>query len=89
MTQHQHDNHHETVSILSFDEKIIKLLEHWIKHNNDHAKTYMDWAKKLKDNDMNKIGSLLEDAIHMTAQINQKFEEALKFIGNKKNRHHH
>jgi hypothetical protein len=80
MTQHQHDNHHETESILSFDEKMIKLLEHWIKHNDDHSKTYRDWEKKSKDNDMAQIGSLLEDAIDMTAMITKKFEEALKLI---------
>ncbi len=80
MTGHKHNNHLETESILSFDEKMIKLLEHWIKHNDSHAKTYIDWAKKLKDNDMENIGSLLEDAIDMTALINKKFKEALKLI---------
>ncbi len=59
---------------------MIKLLEHWIKHNDDHAKTYRDWAKKSKDNNMAQIGSLLEDAIDMTAMITKKFEEALKLI---------
>ncbi len=79
---HEHDHHHdhEIESNLSFDEKMIKLLEHWIKHNDDHAETYRDWAKKAKEKNMNEAGSLLEDAAEMTLEISKKFEEAADII---------
>ena len=35
--EHAHDHAHQTHDTLSFEEKMIKLLEHWIKHNDDHA----------------------------------------------------
>lgn len=79
---HEHDHHHdhEIESNLSFDEKMIKLLEHWIKHNDDHAETYRDWAKKAKEKNMNEAGSLLEDAAEMTLEISKRFEEAADII---------
>lgn len=79
---HNHDHHHEVHSNLSFKEKLIKLLEHWIKHNEDHAGTYTDWANKAKVNDMNQASVFLEDATEMTLQINKKFLEALILIKN-------
>ena len=78
MTHHHH--HHEIQSTLSFDEKMIKLLEHWIKHNDDHAATYRDWAQKAKKKYMREASSLLEDAAEMTLKISKKFEEAATFI---------
>jgi hypothetical protein len=83
MTHHHHHHHdHDPKSegTLSFDEKMIKLLEHWIKHNDDHAETYRDWAKKAKEKNMDKAGSLLEDAAEMTLMISKKFEEAVRIM---------
>ena len=80
---HNHNHHHETQSILSFDEKLIKLLEHWIKHNEDHAKTYQEWAARAKEKNLAHAGSLLEDSAEKTMLINKKFEEAAKLIRGK------
>ena len=76
--RHDHDHHHDhDIQItLSFGEKMIKLLEHWIKHNDDHAGTYRDWGQKAKDNGMPETASLLEDAAEMTDKISKKFEAA-------------
>jgi len=78
---HHHSHDHEIQSTLTFDEKMIKLLEHWIKHNDDHAETYRDWAQKAKEKNMPKTGLLLEDAAEMTLMISKKFEEAAALIG--------
>jgi hypothetical protein len=77
---HHHQHDHEIQSTLSFDEKMIKLLEHWIKHNGDHAETYRDWAQKAKEKNMRKASLLLEDAAEMTLMISKKFEEAAALI---------
>ncbi len=77
---HEHHHSHETTDILSFDEKMVKLLEHWIKHNEDHAVSYRDWAEKAKENNMSDTVSLLEDAADMTIEMNKKFEKALASI---------
>lgn len=80
---HNHNHHYEIQNILSFDEKLIKLLEHWLKHNESHAVTYRDWAEKAKEKNMVAAGSLLEDAAEMAMLINRKFEEAVKLISGK------
>jgi hypothetical protein len=67
---------------LTFDEKLVKLLEHWIKHNDDHAENYKDWAKKTKEKGMNDVGLQLEDAVDMTELISNKFKKALELIKN-------
>jgi len=79
---HEHEHHHEreTTSPLSFSGRMIKRLENWIKHNNDHAKTYREWAENAKENDMDNVGVLLDDVVKRTKLITEKFEEALKIV---------
>ena len=80
---HGHDHHHETKSTLSLDEKLIKLLENWIRHNESHAETYRDWAKKAKADDMAKVSALIKEAADMTGSINRKFKEAARLVQSK------
>jgi hypothetical protein len=77
---HDHEHHHEVKSDLTFKEKMIKLLDHWMKHNQDHAATYKDWAEKAKTNDLPEISLLLEEVHDMTLKINDKFKEAANII---------
>ena len=77
---HHHDHDHDTESTLSFDEKMIKRLEHWLTHNDSHAETYRDWARQAKANDMDNVGLLLEQVAEMTALISVKFSEALEAL---------
>ena len=74
------DHIHEIHNSLTFNEKMVKLLEHWIKHNDDHAENYKNWAVKTKEKGMNDVGLLLRDAVDMTELINNKFKKALELI---------
>ena len=65
---------------LSFEEKMIKLLEHWIRHNDDHADSYRDWAEKARAHGMSDAGEHLAEVAEMTGRITGKFEEILKTI---------
>jgi hypothetical protein len=76
MNHHHHD--HEIKSELTFDEKLEKLLGHWIKHNEDHAETYREWMAKAENNGLEKTGKILLEAAELTLQINSKLKEALK-----------
>ncbi|MFO7665844.1 MAG: hypothetical protein R6V76_04440 [Desulfobacterales bacterium] len=77
---HHHEEHHETESAITFDKKMVKLLEHWIKHNSDHVETYREWAKKAKENDMEKVFVLLNEAAERSSGMNTIFKEALSLI---------
>ena len=76
---HQHPSgHHDHPSPeLSFDEKLIKLLEHWIRHNQEHAKTYGDWAEKAAADSKREVSILLDEAVSLSMDLNRKFEKAL------------
>ena len=78
-----HEHNHEIHNSLTFDEKLVKLLEHWIKHNNDHAENYRNWAEKTKEKGMVDVDLLLHDAVDMTELISNKFKEALELIQNR------
>jgi hypothetical protein len=70
---HDHDSHDE----IPFDEKLEKIIRHWIKHNEDHALNYRNWAEKAKANGNEKTAGFLEEAAEMSQAINEKFEAAL------------
>ena len=78
-----HHHHHEDIHIegqgkLSEREKLGKLLEYWIKHNEEHAKTYLDWSKKADSNSLEDVVGLLKEASEITMSINELFEKAIK-----------
>ena len=78
---HHHHHEQESHGELSFDEKIVKILSHWIKHNEDHASNYRNWAEKAKANGKAEAGVLLEEAADMSLAINDLFEKALAELG--------
>lgn len=80
---HSHEHSHDVQSSLSFDEKLIRLFEHWIKHNEDHAQTYRNWAKKAGAENRAAAASLLEESADLTLEINKKFESALNIFKGK------
>jgi len=76
-----HHHHHDSHGELPFDKKLLKLLSHWIKHNEDHALNYSNWAEKAKANGKDEAGVLLEEAAEMSLATNEKFEAALEILG--------
>ena len=80
MTHHHHHHHHDVKSDLTFEDKLIKLLEHWLKHNADHAGTYREWAQRARSNNLSQVGDLLDQVSAMSADLDDKFKEALGLI---------
>jgi hypothetical protein len=77
-----HD-HHEHASAseqdsLSEREKLEKLLDHWIKHNNDHIKTYREWSEKAGAENLQDVATLLEEACEITGSLNKLFKRAIE-----------
>jgi hypothetical protein len=77
MSTDHHHHDHDSPDEMPFDEKLVKLLSHWIKHNQDHALNYRNWAEKAKTNGNDPTAGLLEEAAEMSLTINEKFEAAL------------
>jgi hypothetical protein len=74
---HHHDHHHgHTPEPLSFSEKLVKLLDHWIDHNDHHAEDYRKWAQDARENGHTEVAELLESAAELTGTISDRFREA-------------
>ena len=80
MNHHRHhgDNHPLGQTTLSEKGKLRKLLEHWIKHNEEHAETYLEWSKKIDSESLGDVVSLLEEASKVTVSINDLLERAVR-----------
>ena len=74
---HHHHHDHEIKSDLTMEQKLEKLLAHWIKHNEDHGKTYAEWMKKAEDSGLTKTAKILSEVTELTSRINTKLKEAL------------
>ena len=88
MPQHHDKNHHHHHEVqpqsssktLSPEEKLAKLLDHWVRHNEDHAQTYRDWGGQAKEIKLEKVAQLLEEAAQMTEQISERFIDAAAIL---------
>ncbi len=76
---HHHSHHHhgqEPKPMMSDQEKLIKLLDHWVAHNNDHAENYTQWSKKAEELGLEQVAGLLKEAADLTHAISEKFLKA-------------
>ena len=78
---HHHNHYHDSQGEMPFDEKLFKLLNHWIKHNEEHALNYRNWAEKAKANGREDAGALLEEAAGMSLAVNEDFDQFMGFSG--------
>jgi len=75
---HDHAPHSPESAPMSFEDKTRKILDHWRRHNADHAKTYRDWAEKARDHGMDEVAGLIREIEEMTLAINAKVDAALE-----------
>ena len=74
---HHHScNHQESSDTLSLEEKLSKLLDHWVQHNDDHAVNYRNWGSKAKVKGLDEVARLLEEAAQMTEKTGEVFKAA-------------
>ena len=77
---HTHGHTQDTVSSMTMGEKLVKLLDHWVTHNQDHANTYETWAVRAEEDGMPEVAALLRQAGSMNLDINRIFQEAASKI---------
>ena len=86
MSHHQdHDHHHDhdhapTHAPLTFTEKMAKLLDHWIQHNEHHAEDYRQWAQEARQNNQVVVAEQLESAAELTETISGRFRKAAETV---------
>lgn len=62
-------------------EKLKKLLEHWVEHNEDHVKTYLEWAEKTETSGNKELYNILKEIAENTKRMEGLFEKAKKVLG--------
>ncbi len=80
MSNHHHGHHHghQDSASMSVSEKIKKLLDHWIKHNEDHADTYRLWAGRAREEGLLEVADILEAAAGSNTGLNEQLGKALE-----------
>jgi len=64
-------------------DKLRVLIPHWIKHNEEHANEFRDWAKQSGE-----ASHEIFAAADQMVQINEVLEAALKKLGGALEYHH-
>lgn len=82
---HHHDEHHgsateESSTTLSETDKLIKMVEHWIHHGEDHARSYREWAKRANNMGLEQVYSILEEVASITESQSENLEKVLKLL---------
>ena len=80
---HDHGHHHHarhSEDELAFPRKLEKLLDHWIRHNEDHAQSYRQWAERCREQKLEALAASLEHIAAMNLEINQQMAAARKLI---------
>ena len=62
-------------------EKLKKLLPHWMEHNDEHARTYKDWAQRMSSLGKNELSDALKEIHQESEKLQKLFEKALKVAG--------
>lgn len=78
MTDHPKGEHlHEDDSPApTFREKAAKLIDHWIRHNTDHAANYLKWRDEFERQQMPEVAELLSSAAELSGHITMILKQA-------------
>lgn len=64
-------------------ERLKVMLEHWLEHNREHAKTYKEWAEKAEATGRKDIATVLSNLSLEAARLENLFMEALSLVKGK------
>lgn len=76
---HDHD-HDQSSSTMTFAEKLSKLMNHWIQHNDHHVEDYRKWAREARENDQQAVAKELDAVADLTETISGHFRKAAENI---------
>lgn len=74
-------NHvHHPPEEMTLEQKLEKLLTHWIDHNDSHKDTFFTWAARAKENGIESVGETIEQAGQLSEQVTILLKDALAAI---------
>ena len=60
--------------------KLRKMVEHWISHNEEHARSYRLWASRAREVGQGEPGDILEEIASEIAEQNERFKKILHIM---------
>lgn len=72
-------------------EKLRVLLQHWIDHNEGHAKEFSTWQNLMQEDGKKDLAAHIEAAIKTMDDVNKELGKALDKLGGASSEggHHH
>ncbi len=61
-------------------ERLRVLVEHWLEHNAEHARTYKEWADRVEAQGRKDISDVLNKLYTETERLRELFNETLRLI---------
>ncbi len=84
-SSHNHNQQqNSTADELTTEQKLERLLNHWIAHNESHKETFITWAERAGNDSLDQIALKLEKAGQLSGEITLQLEDALKKLKNSK-----
>ncbi|MDY6832942.1 MAG: hypothetical protein SWC96_14085 [Thermodesulfobacteriota bacterium] len=73
---HHHDHHHTHAGDgeMSTREKLVKLFDYWLRHNESHCDTYTQWIDQAEQEGLSDTAAILKEIADLTRQITDKFQ---------------
>jgi hypothetical protein len=85
--EHGHDRVHahehgpeKSTEAVSEIAKLRKIVEHWIGHNEEHARTYRLWASRAREAGCEEPGEILEQIASEIVEQNERFMKIIHII---------
>lgn len=63
-------------SPLSTKEKLAKMLDHWVHHNQDHVASYRLWAQRARSEGLPAVADALETVAQKSLELTDLLEKA-------------
>ena len=60
--------------------KLRKMVEHWISHNEEHARSYRLWASRAREVGHDEPGDILEEIASEIVEQNERFKKIVHII---------
>jgi hypothetical protein len=60
--------------------KLRKMVEHWISHNEEHARSYRLWASRAREAGCEEPGEILEEIASEIMEQNERFMKIVRII---------
>jgi len=75
-----HEHEPEEAEAMTGIVKLRKMVEHWISHNEEHARSYRLWANRAREAGCEEPGEILEEIASEIMEQNERFKKIVHII---------